>query len=196
MDYIYDIVLNFQNNYYDFYEWKPSDKIINIKKIPVYKVNDENYLNLKYNEVILDRKIIPKQLKMFLVTNGIEVMGLLLDNEGKVLKKSSLLFEEADEVLKEKETIKAMPLKYKKNILKSHNLNNRLNIEKRQYLENYLSNINIKNDEYLLKYIYYEIYNKEENNINKIYQNLIELVNNDINRLYENVKKISIELKK
>ena len=53
MDYIYDIVLNFQNNYYDFYEWKSTDKVINIKKILVYKVNNQEYLNLKYNEIIL-----------------------------------------------------------------------------------------------------------------------------------------------
>ena len=32
MDYVYDIVLNFQKEYYEFYEWKSSDKIINIKK--------------------------------------------------------------------------------------------------------------------------------------------------------------------
>lgn len=196
MDYIYDIVLNFQNNYYDFYEWKAEDKIINIKKIPVYKVNNENYLNLKYNEVILDRKIIPKQIKMFLITNDIEVMGLLLDNEGKVIKRSSLLLDEADEVLEEKETIKPMPIKYKKNILKFHTLNNRLNIEKRQYLENFFSHINIKNDEYLLKYIYYEIYNKEEDNLNKIYQKLVELINNDINKIYKTIKEVDIKLKK
>lgn len=196
MDYIYDIVLNFQNNYYDFYEWKPTDKIINIKKIAIYKVNNEDYLNLKYNEVILDKKNLPKQMKMFLITNGLEVMGLLLDNEGKVIKRSSLLFDESDEALEEKETIKALPLKYKKNIVKPHPLNSRLNLEKKKYLEKYFSNIDVKNDEYLLKYIYYEIYNKEENDINQIYLNLKKLINNDTNCLYESIKKISIELKK
>jgi len=91
MDYIYDIVLNFQSNYYDFYEWRETDKIINIKKILVYKTNDENYLNLKYNEIILDNQLLPKQTKMFLVTNGVEVMGIMLDNQGKLIKRSSLL---------------------------------------------------------------------------------------------------------
>lgn len=196
MDYIYDIVLNFQSNYYDFFEWKSTDKVINVKKIPVYIVNNEDYLNLKYNEVILDRKNLPKQIKMFLITNGVEVMGLLLDNEGKIIKRSSLLFDEADEVLEEKETIKALPLKYKKNISKSHPLNSRINIEKMKYLEKYFSNIDIKKDEYLLKYIYHEIYNKEENNINKVYQELKELINNDINKIYSSIKKVSIELKK
>ena len=66
MDYIYDIVLNFQNQYYDFFEWKNTDKVINIKKISVYLVNDEDYLNLKYNDVILDRENLTKQIKIFL----------------------------------------------------------------------------------------------------------------------------------
>ena len=171
MDYIYDIVLNFQSNYYDFYEWKESDKIINIKKILVYKTNDENYLNLKYNEIILDNPILPKQIKVFLVTNGVEVMGLLLDSEGKIIKRSSLLFDESDEVIEDKDVIKDLPLKYKKNISKPHTSNSRLITEKIKLLENFLSNIDISEDEYLLKYIYYDIYNTIKNTTLKIWYN-------------------------
>ena len=31
MEYIYDIVLNFNDCYYEFYEWNNKDKIINVK---------------------------------------------------------------------------------------------------------------------------------------------------------------------
>ena len=196
MDYIYDIVLNFQSNYYEFYEWKTTDKIINVKKILVYLVSNQDYLNLKYNDVILDRKILPKQIKMFLVTNGIEVMGLLLDGEGKVIKKSSLLLDEADDVMEDKETIKHLPLRYIKNKEKSHITYNRLLEEKINFIQKYFSNIDIERDEYLLKYIYYEIYNREENNINKVHKELKELIKNDINKIYQSIKKVSIELKK
>jgi len=195
MDYIYDIVLNFQNNYYDFYEWKYTDKVINIKKILVYKVNNKDYLNLKYNEIIIDKKILPPQTKMLLVTNGIEVMGILLDNNGKLIKRSSLIFDESDEVLAEKETIKSLPLKYKKNIIKPHTSYSRILTEKMKFLQKYFSNIDKLKDEYLLKYIYYDIYNIEENNINKVYKKLQELIYEDINTIYSTIKKISIELK-
>ena len=195
MDYIYDIVLNFQNNYYDFYEWKSTDKVINIKKILVYKVNNQDYLNLKYNEIILDKKTLPLQTKMFLVTNGIEVRGILLDNDGKVIKRSSLIFDEFDEVLEEKETIKALPIKYKKNIIKPHISHSRILTEKIKFLQKYFSNIDKSKDEYLLKYIYYDIYNIEETNINKVYKKLQELIYEDINTIYNSIKKISIELK-
>ncbi|MBQ2873567.1 MAG: hypothetical protein IJE89_06195 [Bacilli bacterium] len=196
MDYIYDIVLNFQNEYYDFFEWKNTDKVINIKKIPVYLVNDNNYLDLKYNEVILDREELPHSIKMFLVTNGREVLGLLLDKEGRIIKKSSLLFEEADEVLEEKETIKTLPLKYKKNITKPHISYSRLYLEKRKFLQKYFSKIDINQDEYLLKYIYYDIFKKEEDNINKVYKELKSLINININKIYQSIKRVSIELKK
>ena len=195
MDYIYDIVLNFQNNYYDFYEWKSTDKVIKIKKISVYTVNDQDYLNLKYNEVVLDKKQLSSQTKMFLVTNGIEVMGILLDNDGKIIKRSSLIYDEADEVLEEKETIKKLPLKYKKNIQKPHISNSRILTEKIKFLQKYFSNIDKTKDEYLLKYIYYDIYNTEEKNINKIYKKLQELIYEDINTIYNSIKRISIELK-
>ena len=195
MDYIYDIVLNFQNNYYDFYEWKPTDKVINIKKILVYTTNNQDYLNLKYNDIMLDNKELPKQTKMFLITNGLEVMGLLLDKDGNIIKRSSLLFDESEEVLEEKDKIKVLPLKYKKNIKKPKISLSRINLEKRKYVEKYFANIDLKKDEYLLKYIYYDIYNKEENNINKVYKELQELMNNDILKIYNSIKKVSIELK-
>ena len=60
MEYIYDIVLNFQKTYYDFYEWNRADKIINIKKIPIYKIDVNDYLNIKKNEVTINRDTLTK----------------------------------------------------------------------------------------------------------------------------------------
>ena len=194
MDYIYDIVLNFQNDYYEFYEWKSTDKIINIKKIPVYITNDSTYLDLKYNDIIIDLETFAKPIKIFLITNGKEVMGLMIDNSGKIIKKSSLLIDEADEVLEEKDTIKTISIKYKQNISKTHVQRSRVNIEKLKFLENYLYNLDINKDEYLLKYIYYDIYNKEENDVIQIYKELKLLMNNDISKLYNSIKKVNLEL--
>ena len=36
MNYIYDIVLNFNKEYYNFFEWNKRDNIVNVKKIPLY----------------------------------------------------------------------------------------------------------------------------------------------------------------
>lgn len=196
MDYIYDIVLNFHSNYYDFYEWKKDDKIINVNKIPIYKIHSEDYLNLKNNYITIEKTSLPKQSKMFLVTNGVEVMGLIIDQSGKILKRSSLIFEESDDILEDKESIKLIDIKYHINKIKNINHESRVTKEKRKYIESYLNEIDLKKDEYLLKYLYYDIYNLEEENINKIYKKLIELKDNDLDKIYEGIKRINLELNK
>lgn len=196
MDYIYDIVLNFHENYYEFYEWKSTDKIINVKKILIYKISTKDYLNIKNNYTTIDKQSLPKQNKMFLITNGIEVMGLLLDNLGKVIKKSSLIFEESDEIIEDKDLLKSINIKYKiDKIIKNPNTS-RLSKEKSNYIESYLKNIDKEKDEYILKYIYYDIYNEEESDVNKLYNKLLDLSKEDKNKMYECLKRINLELKR
>lgn len=196
MDYIYDIVLNFHNDYYEFYEWNSSDKLINVKKIPIYKIETKDYLNIKNNNVIINRNSLSKNNKMFLLTNGIEVMGIIVDNIGKVIKKSSLIFEEADEILEDKDMIIKINIKYKINKYKTNELVSRVVKEKKDYVYMNLNNFNKDQDEYLLKYLYYDIYNKDENSIDKIYQQLLDLSREDINKIYDSLVRVSLELKR
>ena len=51
MNYIYDIVLNFNKEYYDFFQWNKKDSIINIKKIPLFIVNNDIFNSMKYDLV-------------------------------------------------------------------------------------------------------------------------------------------------
>ncbi len=190
MEYVYDIVLNFRDKYYDFYEWKKQDKIINIKKIPIYKINNKDYLNIKNNEVIINKKTLPKQSKMFLLTNGKEVMGILLD---KKIKKSSLIFEESDDILEDTSSVKQISILYNIKKINKQKYISRIQEEKQAYIENYFKKINKQKDEYLLKYIYYELFHKEEKNIDIVHK---ELLKTDINKLYNGIKKVNIELKK
>ena len=196
MDYIYDIILNFQDKYYDFYEWNPQDKIINVKKIPIYKITTKDYLNIKKNIVIIDRHTIPKVSKIFLLTNGIEILGILLDSYGKTIKISSLLFDETDDILKDKDDIKLINIKYR--ILKRRNLKliSRPNQEKQTYISKYLKNLDLSKDEYLIKYLYYDIFGIEEENSNTIYDKLLVLSKENYHLLYEHIQKINYELKK
>lgn len=196
MEYIYDIVLNFQDQYYDFYEWQKTDKIINIKRLPIYKITNKDYLNIKYNKVTITRNTLPKTNKMFLITSGIEVMAILIDNNGKVLKKSSLIFEESDDILEDKDEIKLIKIKYIINKKNNINIKSRIEQEKIKYINKYLKKIDKSKDEYLLKYLYYEIFNIEEDNIDIIYNELLKLSKNNINKIYTSIKKINLELKR
>ena len=48
MTYIYDIVLNFNNDFYEFYEWDKNDNLTLIKKIPLIKV-ESDFLDQVFN---------------------------------------------------------------------------------------------------------------------------------------------------
>ncbi len=196
MEYVYDIVLNFQDNYYDFYEWQKTDKIINIKRLPIYKVSIKDYLNIKNNKVTIKRDSLPKADKVFLITSGIEILGLFIDNHGKVLKKSSLIFEESDDILEDKDNFKQIKIVYHIDEPIKQNNKGRIEIEKINYINEYIKKLDYKKDEYLLKYIYYDIYNEEEDDANKIYNHLRELSKKNVSKIYQSIKRINIELKK
>lgn len=194
MDYVYDIVLNFHDTYYEFYEWKSTDKIINIKKIPIYKVSTKDYLNIKNNDIIIDSKNLSKTNKMFLITSGFEILGLYLDSNGKVLKKSSLIFEESDDILEDKDLFKNINIKYQ--IIKTNKITyqSRITKEKSKYIKKYLKSLDKTKDEYILKYIYYDIYNLIEEDSNIIYSKLQELSKKDLNKIYQSIKRVKQEL--
>ena len=196
MDYVYDIVLNFQNKYYDFYEWQKSDKIINIKRLPIYKITNKDYLNLKYNDVTLDVNLLPKSSKMFLVTSGLEVMGLIIDNKGNIIKRSSLIFEESDDILNDRDLIKQIDLKYHINHIHKTRLMSRINQTKKQYINNCFQNLDKQKDEYFLKYLYYDIYNLESDDIDKIYDDLMTLSKKDVPKMYHYLNRVNTELKR
>ena len=113
MNYIYDVVLNFNKDYYNFFEWYKSDNIINIKKIPFFLVDNNTYTSMKYNIIIVDQDFVRSikdktstytKLKVgpsCLITNGKEAMGLLFNDKGNLIKRSSLLLDEEEEVLDE-----------------------------------------------------------------------------------------------
>ena len=196
MEYVYDIVLNFQNDYYDFYEWQKSDKLINIKRLPIYKITNKDYLNLKYNDITIDISTLPKQSKMFLVTSGLEIMGIIIDNNGNIIKRSSLLFEESDDILSDRNTIKSFNIVYHINQLHKHKLISRITQEKSKYIDNCLRKLDKQKDEYFFKYLYYDIYNIELDDIDKVYKEILKLSKNDIPKMYHYLKKINLELKR
>lgn len=193
MNYIYDIVLNFQDNYYNFFEWARSDKIKNVSKIPVYRVTDQDILNLKDNQVKLDNsflnKIKEEQKKkknlMFLVSNTKISLGILIDEEGNLLKRSSLIFEEEEEVNDLCKTLPLTIIEYQKNKKVPPKNRLRIEIERKDLLIKYL---NKTNDLITLKYLYYEYFKEECEDILIIKTTLLKELekswNKDQNNLY------------
>lgn len=194
MTYVYDIILNFTDNYYyDFYEWNVKDNIINIKKIPLFRV-DKNTLNdfINYkikvnksllkqidNKSIMNKKYKDKYIYIALLSSGEKSIGLCFDKNGNILYKSSMLLDEEEDanIIALNQTI--TKLKYKKLSKNSINLL-RSDIQKKNIIIKELNKI-YNNSEYKkLKYIYYDIFNKISDDYCLIYKELINKIDERI----------------
>lgn len=202
MNYIYDIVLNFNQEYYEFYEWQKQDNIINVRKIPCFKIKDQDYLSLKNNKITISEDFINKiknnssiylddQIynNICLVTNGKEAMGLAFNDEGYLIKRSSIIFDEEQEIIEETNHQKITNLKFIKNIKVNPQYLGRIEKEKRKYLIKYLTNLNETNDNITIKYLYYEYFEEENEDIDYNKKQLLNTLkqewNNKLDRLYQ-----------
>ncbi len=202
MNYVYDILLNFQKELYEFYEWNKEDEITHIRRIPLFKISardlkmvktsdikiEKNFCDKIYNKTEKFRKTGVSQIPYaFLISDGKEVIAIKLDKTLKIIAKSSLLLDEAEEICEMTLDQKMVKIKYL-----NQNQKNQINFETR-YEKETKKKLNIKllnlykSREYeKLKYIYFECFRKKENNINTILQKLKQ----EINTKSENYKKI------
>ena len=195
MNYIYAIVLNFQDNYYQFFEWNRTDKIKNITKIIVYHVSEQDLTDLTYNEVVVDIPFLTKLKEdnkkykkiMCLISNTRQTIGLLFSNDGKLLKRSSLLFEEETEVNNFAKTLPLTIITYQKNKKIEPNHRLRIEIEKKDILVQY---INKTNDILTLKYLYYEYFKEECDDYHQIKTKLLNIMEEEWNKKKNNLYKI------
>ena len=201
MNFIYDIVLNFNKDFYNFFEWNKNDNIINVKKIPIFLIDNDTFTSMKYDNVIVSKEFInlirdktytytrSKLGISCLISNNKEVIAVLFNDNGNLIKRSSLMLDEEEEVLDEIENDSL----YKINIIKRRKVNienvNRNIKEKKDFLIKY---INEEKNDINLKYLYYDYFEKDENNIKIIKNELIKEIKNNwnkkLNNFYDTVK--------
>ena len=117
MNYIYDIVLNFNKEYYSFYEWNRKDNIINVKKIPLFLVDNECFNIIKYDNVCVSKDFInvirdktytytrSKLGPSLLISNNKEVIAIMFNENGNLISENFGRIQELSDEFSE-ETVK------------------------------------------------------------------------------------------
>lgn len=180
MNYIYDIYINFQNNYYDFYEWNKKDKIIHIKKIPIFKISTQILSNLKKNKIKIDKTFLKKienETKTFnnknilyssIFSDGKDIICINFTKEGINKQKSAITIDKQEDLINIVKNKKNKTIKYK---LLTNNCKNtfqtRFEKENEESLLKIITNMYKNKKIQPIKYIYLECFGKNENDINK-----------------------------
>lgn len=192
MNYIYDIVLNFQPKFYQFYEWNRTDNIKNISKIPVFRISTKDILNFQNNKIKVEESFIKKIKEankkskkiICLVSNTQVSMGLLFTEEGILSKKSSLIFEEEEEVNIYSQTLPVTKITYIENTPLPYSNKLRIETEKKELLKKYITETQ---DLSTLKYIYFEYYKEECESKTTIKKSLLKELDNQWNNKQSNL---------
>lgn len=203
MNYIYDVILDFQKEYYDFYEWNKNDNIFHMRKIPILKINEKQFNEIKNNIVQFSEATtklfnfktaerfkqnnITKMKYTIIISTENQAMGIKINKNGIIQLKSSLLPDEQDDVIEIIKFQNEAKLEYK--IIKNNKKNNfktRFEIENENFIYNELDKVYKQKNIQKLNYIYLECFNKQEPNIDLAYKKL----KSEINKTNENFKKI------
>ena len=193
MNYIYDIVINLNQQYYDFFEWNQNDVVYHIRKIPIFKIESQDFLNLVSKNFSINHKfidMIKNKTDVFanlndnlkyccLFTDGNDVVAVSFDSEGHSTLKSDLLIDEALDISEISLHIKNTNIDYRViDDLKKPMFLTRDTVKMRHKILKKIENINNENDS-ILKYLYYECFNEEESNRNKILDRIRNNIQNE-----------------
>lgn len=188
MNYIYDILLNFNNEYYEFYDWNNDDKLTHIRKIPIFKVNDEVLKNIIFNEVIISDDLVKRiksKTEVFsknyidildyacLLCNDKKVVAIKCNDKGRIIGKSDLLIDEHNEIIAVLDRYEDYNLDYKIiNINDINNFKTRKEIKMQRFILKEIDKQPTSKLEYLLYECNNEICNNRDVIIRKIKNNL------------------------
>ena len=197
MNYIYDILLNFQKEFYEFYEWNNSDEIMHIRKIPFFRVSSRDLKTIKNSVVKFDKdfceKIYNKTEKfkkvkvsflnyVFLLSDGKQVMAVKLGKNGIVNYKSSLLLDEEEEIAEMAFDLKLYDLKYTVVDTSPICFLTRDEKDSLRLAANKLKLLYNQKEDDKLRFLYLECFDEKEDDINKIFMRLqLEVENNQKN---------------
>lgn len=190
MNYVYDILVNFNENLYDFYDWNLNDPVTHIRRIPIYKVTSKQFYEIKNYQVKFDSKFLEtiknrteffsgRNIKImkyaFLLTDGLDIMGIFI---GDSIKYTSLQMDEELDILEDfrfKESHLDYQITSTKNAMI---LKTRYQIEQINKMKQKLNDLIKENNISKIQYIYYECFNEKEKQISLILERFYHSLEN------------------
>jgi len=196
MNYIYDIILNFNEQIYDFYEWNKSDNLTHIRKIPLIRINSKDLYNIENNNIRFNEELFNKisnkteifsgrtvkNIDACLFSDGTSVLALKFKNNKYYYSK--LILEEEMEVTEVSTRMKESVINYEIISKKIKSLKTRKELEIENYVKKELNILEKNHEDEKLKYLFFECFGKKEYDVKKLY--------NESDKIYDILKLIQI----
>lgn len=197
MNYIYDVVLNFQDELIEFYEWSSEDTIDHIKRIPIFRVTSQNLNDLVNKNIKMNNDFIQKiknKTKCYRKTNDLKysalftdlnrVVGIEFTSDGNNICRSSLLLDEEETIILECRFDLVEKIYYQVNSIINKNFLTRQENKKRNYILKELEKVYETNNIDKLNYLYKEIFNDTSLSFESKYLKLYKLIKDNYESKY------------
>lgn len=207
MKYIFDIILNLHEEFINFFEWEKKDKLLYVKKLPIFCIDNGIFHNIIFNSIKVSKSFLEminyenyssnlendKYRYMCLLTNKNTVIGVCFDEDGRNILVSDLLIDDQEEILEEVKDNSIIMIDYELISKKGEEkFLTRKEINLKKVISREITNLYKNNDLSKLAYFYYEYFNIESDDIKLIYNNLISSLENAIDekhfKIYEILK--------
>lgn len=192
MNFYYDLVLNFLDTNYLFYDWDEFDNIEYIKKIPIFQVTSKSFkemyqyngkVTLEFLKELEDKTILKKDKLKYacIIADKNNAMALEFASDGNIIARSSLMLKDEISLLEYLYTIPISDIEFvKEQVLKINN-----DIRKCQKIKKFimteLKRLEEENNIAKLKFLYLEWFNEKEDDLTKIKQRMTKRLAKGIN---------------
>ena len=193
MNYYYDILLNFEDEYCMFYEWDNCDNIEFIKKIPLFHIDNKDYKDLLTKKIRVDISFLKnifnktklKQNKVLkyacIFGDGKNAIAVEFNDDGTIISKSSILLEDELNINEFMYSITITNLDYKviakERIRKETRQDERIKKLLKMEIENMYLNNKSK-----LKYIYLEWFNELSDDYKLMYNSMLNKLDSKLTK--------------
>ncbi len=201
MIYIYDVLLNFNKDLFEFFEWEDNDYILYVKKIPVIRVKtkviydiidnkikvDNNFLNLiKCKTKLYEERDEKKYKYACIFSDGFISVAVNFIN-GKSIYVSKMLLDEEKDVFDSMVKQKQIYFKYTCLEKRNKKLLSRKEILNKKLLLKEIKELYLKKNIEVLKYLYLEYFEEESDDIEFIYNKFSSEITNKYSEKFNNI---------
>lgn len=200
MTYIYDVLLNFTDDYekIEFFEWQEDDCLEHIKRIPIFKISTTDIINIIKNRIKISKDLLEsikgktisyknkKDIKYAsLFTDKNKVIALEFDNKGQTISYSSLLIDEEEDIIDECEDEEETKIDY--DIIYTYKMEpflTRRAKKEKNFLHKELSMLFKNKNIDKFNYLYEEIFSKDTLSLEERYKKIISDLDQNYNSKY------------
>ena len=204
MEYYYDVLLNFQENYCMFYEWDKEDTIEFVKKIPLFHVDGETLINMINKKIVVKKDFLKKienktKLKQNKYLEYTAIFGdgknsicLEFDKDGNVINKSSLILDDELNINEFMYNINQIKIDYEIKGKEIFRKDTRQDLKIKKILRLEINDMYENKEFSKLKFIYLEWFNELINDLEKMRDNMLNKLNKELTEkeyeIYELIK--------